>query len=253
MEKERIQKILSSLGYCSRRKAEELIRQGRVKVNGQIIPLGFSCLENDDIEVDGKKINGKKEKKNTYLLLNKPRGYICTLDDPQGRRTVLELVPKKYGRLFPVGRLDLDSSGLLILTDDGEFSNLVMHPSSSPEKEYIVKVRGALHGDEVERLSKGLYITREGYKASPAKCRVLKEDLDECVFSVTINEGKKREVRRMMQTLDHPVITLNRVRIGNIVLGRMKVGDYRELEKEEIDTLRKICLGNKKHKRKTDE
>lgn len=248
MEKERIQKILSALGYCSRRKAEELIRQGRVQVNGETISLGFACLETDDIRVDGKKIV-RKNQEHHYLLLNKPRGYICTLDDPQGRKTVLELIPKKYGRLFPVGRLDLDSSGLLILTDDGEFSNLVMHPSSSPEKEYIVKVRGKPKGDEVEKLAKGLYITREGYKASPAKGKLLEEGEDECVFSVTINEGKKREVRRMMQTLDHQVITLNRVRIGNLTLGRLKVGEFRELTKEEVDGLRHICLENKKNKR----
>lgn len=247
MEKERIQKILSALGYCSRRKAEDLIRQGRVQVNGETIPLGFACLETDDIRVDGKKII-KKSHESHYLLLNKPRGYICTLDDPQGRKTVLELVPRKYGRVFPVGRLDLDSSGLLLLTDDGEFSNLVMHPSSSPEKEYIVKVRGQLHGDEIEKLAQGLYITREGYKASPAKCRLMEEGDDYCIFSVIINEGKKREVRRMMQTLDHQVITLNRVRIGNIVLGRTKPGEIRELSSEEVENLRKICLENKKHK-----
>lgn len=249
MEKERIQKILSAMGYCSRRKAEELIQEGRIQVNGETIPLGFSCYETDEILVDGKRIR-KKDEKHRYLLLNKPRGYICTLDDPQGRRTILDLVPKKYGRVFPVGRLDLDSSGLLFLTDDGEFSNLVMHPSTSPEKEYIVKVTGASHGDEIDRLAKGLYITREGYTASPAKARILEEGEDYCTFSVIINEGKKREVRRMMQTLGHQVLTLNRVRIGNIVLGRMKVGEIRELTDAEVAELKRICIENKKNKKR---
>ena len=250
MEKQRIQKILSSLGYCSRRKAEQLVQEGRVKVNGEVVPIGFSCSAEDKVEVDGNLVQNKKEEKHCYLLLKKPRGYVCTLSDPQERRTILDLIPKEYGRLFPIGRLDMDSSGLLLLTDDGEFSNLVMHPSTSPEKEYVVKVLGKLHGDEVEKVANGLYIIREGYRAAPAKMEVLKEEEDSVVFSIILHEGKKREVRRMMQTLGHQVLTLNRVRIGNLVLGRLPVGKYRSLSDEEVEKLRQICLENKKNKKK---
>lgn len=250
MEKERVQKILSERGYCSRRKAEDLIRAGRVTIDGETAVLGAVCLPDAAIAVDGKTVLGKSEEKHTYLLLNKPRGYICTLDDPQGRKTVLELVPERYGRLFPVGRLDLDSSGLLILTDDGDFSNLVMHPSSSPEKEYVVTVKNPYRGDEPEKIAKGLYIVREGYTAAPAKCRLLKEGKDGCTFSVILHEGKKREVRRMMQTLDHPVLTLNRVRIGNVVLGRLKPGETREMTNKEVQDLLTLCKENKAGKKK---
>ena len=249
MEKQRIQKILSSLGYCSRRKAEELVLQGRVKVNGEVVPTGFSCTPVDAIEVDGIPVHGKGDE-HRYLLLNKPRGYVCTLNDPQGRKTVLDLIPKEYGRLFPVGRLDMDSSGLLLLTDDGAFSNLIMHPSTSPEKEYVVKVLGGLQGDEVAKVEAGLYIVREGYRAAPARMEVLQEEEDSVVFSVVLHEGKKREVRRMMQTLGHQVLTLNRVRIGNLVLGRVPLGGYRLLSAEEVDGLRRICQENRIHKKK---
>lgn len=250
MEKQRIQKILSSLGYCSRRKAEQLVQEGRVKVNGEVVPIGFSCSAEDKIEVDGIPVQNRKEEQHHYLLLNKPRGYVCTLSDPQGRRTVLDLIPQEYGRLFPVGRLDMDSSGLLILTDDGDFSNLVMHPSTSPEKEYVVKALGKLAGDEVEKVAAGLYITREGYRAAPAKMEVLRQDEDSVVFSVVLHEGKKREVRRMMQTLGHQVLTLNRVRIGNLVLGRLPLGQYRLLTAQEVEDLRTLCQENRQSKKK---
>lgn len=247
MEKLRIQKIIADSGYCSRRKAEELIQEGRVKFYGRIVSeLGFKCFSTDEITIDDKPIPQKKAHF-TYLALNKPLGYVSTLSDPQGRKTVKELIPAKYGRLFPVGRLDFNSAGLIIMTDDGEFANLVSHPSSAPEKEYIVTCKNPLRGDEVEKLEKGIYIKSEGYKACPAKAKVLKSDADSIVMSIIIHEGKKREVRHMMETLDHPVYSLVRVRIASLELGQLKRGEFRVIDESLIQKIKSECLNRKKH------
>jgi 23S rRNA pseudouridine2605 synthase len=248
MEKERIQKVLSELGYCSRRKAEELIQEGLVTVNGvKVTELGFKCLPTDEITVDGKTVTNLNNSTPVYLMLNKPYDYVSTASDPEGRLTVVDLVPKTYGRVFPVGRLDHNSVGLLILTNDGDFANLVTHPSSAPEKEYLVKGKYPLNGDEVEKLEKGLYITREGYTAQPAKVKVIQDGEEDCILSITIREGKKREVRMMMQTLGHPVKYLCRIRIGNILLGRLPVGQFKEIPLATIEALKAECLDRKAH------
>lgn len=244
METERIQKILSELGFCSRRKAETYLQEGKIKVNGEIITEpGFKCLPTDDIEVDGVKVTSSS--KPVYLAFNKPYDVVSTLSDPQGRKTVAEFIPERYGRVFPIGRLDHNSTGLMIMTNDGELANLVSHPSSAPEKEYLVKVKGALHGDEVERLAKGLYITREGYTALPVQARVLREEEDSVVFSLILHEGKKREIRHMMQTLGHDVKILMRIRIGNILLEKLPEGKFREIPLSEIEALKKECKERK--------
>ena len=246
MEKQRIQKVISQLGYCSRRKAEELLKEGRIKVNGLLInELGFMCTSDDEISVDDEVINPKEDLKPVYLMVNKPVDVVSTASDPQGRKTVIDLVPSSYGRVFPVGRLDQNSQGLIILTNDGEFANLVTHPSSSTDKEYLVHVKNPINGDEIDKLAKGLYIIREGYRAYPAKCVVIEDNEEDCVFSVTIHEGKKREVRHMMETLNHPVISLKRIRIGNICLGDLKEGEYKEIPLDLIEELKKTCLNNK--------
>lgn len=248
MEKERIQKILSELGFCSRRKAEALLFDGRIMVNGKkITEPGFKCLLTDEIKVDGQLVTDEVSEKPVYLMLNKPLDYVSTVSDPEGRPTVMELVPPSYGRVFPVGRLDHNSTGLLIMTNDGEFANLVTHPSSAPEKEYLVRGKYPLDGDEVERLEKGLYIIREGYTAQPAKAKVLEDNQDDCFLSITIREGKKREIRQMMATLGHPVISLVRVRIGNIYLGRLAEGKFKEIPLTEITEMKKQCIEEKKH------
>ncbi len=249
MEEERVQKILSELGYCSRREAEKLINEGRVKVNGNVVSLGFKCTLDDEILVDDRPVKKKSGDKH-YLMLNKPIGYVSTLSDPDGRPTVTELIPPRYGRVFPIGRLDLNSSGLLILTDDGEFSNLVMHPSSSPEKEYIVKVKHVLRGDEIGRIERGVYIKTEGYKTSPGKARLIEEEEDSATLSIIIEEGKKREIRRMMMSLGHPVIDLKRIRIGNILLGDLKDGEVKEIPIDQIEELRNHCLKKKAQPRR---
>lgn len=248
MEKERIQKLLSNAGVCSRRKAEKLISEGRVLVNGNIVSeQGFKCTLDDTIAIDGEVLNLAKPDKLVYLALNKPYDVVSTLDDPQGRKTVLDYIPKSYGRLFPVGRLDHNSTGLMIMTNDGEFANLVTHPSSSPEKEYLVKVKYPLKGDECEKLSKGIYVMQDGYMAMPCKAKVLRESEDGALFSIIIREGKKREIRHMMETLDHPVRMLVRIRIGNILLGDLKEGCIREIDKDIIDGLIVQCKYDKEH------
>lgn len=244
METERIQKILSELGVCSRRKAEEYIIQGRVKVNGEVISLGFKCTTEDEIMLDDEVVNQKNDNKKIYLAFNKPYDVVSTLSDPQGRKTVADYMPKEYGRLFPVGRLDHNSTGLLIMTNDGEFANLITHPSSAPEKEYVVKVKNPLRGDEIERLEKGLYVMKEGYTAAPCVAKVVKEDENEVIFDMILHEGKKREIRYMMDTLNHPVRMLMRIRIGTITLGRLPVGQFKEIPIEEIEALKIQCLQN---------
>ncbi|MFA6829413.1 MAG: pseudouridine synthase [Bacilli bacterium] len=246
MEKERIQKIISQLGYCSRRKAEDLLNQGLISVNGTVITeQGFKCLITDEIRVNGILISSPEDNSPVYLMLNKPLDYVSTVSDPEGRRTVIDLVDKSYGRVFPVGRLDHNSQGLILLTNDGEFANLVTHPSSAPEKEYLVEGRNPLFGDEIERLEKGLYITREGYTAMPAKAKVLDDGEEDCLLSITIREGKKREVRHMMETLGHPVISLTRIRIGEINLGRLPEGKTQEIDPAIIERMKKQCKADK--------
>jgi len=247
-EQERVQKILSKKGFCSRRKAEQYILEGKVKVNGNVIALGSKCYPSDEIEVDGVKVGGESvEKKGfVYLALNKPYDVVSTVSDPQGRKTVMDFIPKEYGRLFPVGRLDHNSTGLILMTNDGEFANLITHPSSAPEKEYVVKVKYPPKGDEVDRLKKGLYILKDGYTAAPCEARVLRQDEESCLFDIILHEGKKREIRHMMDTLDHPVKFLMRIRIGNILLGKLPEGKVREIPLSDIEELKKECYANQK-------
>lgn len=251
---ERIQKVMSQLGICSRRKAEEYMVQGRIKVNGKVVSLGEKCEMDDEISLDDKIVNAQKKdnQKKVYLAFNKPYDVVSTLSDPQGRKTVADYIPKEYGRLFPVGRLDHNSTGLLIMTNDGEFANLITHPSSAPEKEYVVKVKNPLRGDEIERLKKGLYVMKEAYVAAPCEAKVLKEDEDSIIFDIILHEGKKREIRYMMDTLDHPVRMLMRIRIGSILLGRLAPGQIREIPEEEIAKIKEDCLANQKESFKNE-
>lgn len=248
MEKERIQKILSNLGYCSRRKAEQYLSEGKIVVNGEVVTeQGFKCTIEDEIIVDGTLINKQASEKLVYLAFNKPYNVLSTLSDPEGRETVMDYIPKKYGRVFPVGRLDHNSTGLMIMTNDGEFANLVTHPSSAPEKEYLVKVKNKLRGDEIPQLEKGIYVMQDGYTALPCKATVLRDEEDGALLSIILREGKKREIRHMMETLDHPVRMLVRIRIGNILLGRLEEGKVVEIPQSDIDDLIKQCRYDKEH------
>ena len=248
MEKERLQKVIASLGYCSRRKAETLISEGKVKVDGQTIDqLGYKCYPNSQIEIDGQILNNNIEKF-TYLKLYKPTGYVSTCFDPQNRKTIIDLLPKDI-KLYSAGRLDYESSGLLIITNDGDFANLVTHPSSSLDKEYLVTCKHVSRGDEVTKLKEGLYVTRRGYKARPCVCKLIQDDKnnDTSTYSIILHEGKKRQIRDMMMTLSHPVISLCRIRIGPITLSRLKEGEYEEIPLDTIEMMREECLSNKKN------
>lgn len=222
---------MATAGVASRRKSEELILEGKVKVNGIVVrELGFKVSEKDIVEVEGKVIN--KDIKHVYYLLNKPIGYVTTVKDPQGRKTVMELVPKDK-RVFPVGRLDIMTDGLLLLTDDGQLAYQLTHPKYLVEKEYHVKVKGKVGLEQIEKLQNGIML--EDGLTAPAKAVILKEDKGETLISLTIHEGRNRQVRRMMDAIGKKVLKLTRVRYGHLTLAGVPVGKYRLLTKKEVE------------------
>nr|WP_317323217.1 pseudouridine synthase [uncultured Flavonifractor sp.] len=229
---ERLQKILSAHGVCSRRAAEGWLDDGRVTVNGRTAAVGDKAdPDRDDIRVDGRPLKGPSQR--TYLLLNKPRGYVTTLSDERGRKTVADLVKDCGVRVWPVGRLDLDSEGLLVLTDDGELTQRLLHPSHEVEKEYLVWVRGDLDS--------GLPVLRgpmklDGVPLSPARV----EQRGAGVLSVTIHEGRNRQVRRMCALAGLQVTRLRRVREGALTLGDLRPGRWRRLTPEEVALLEQL-------------
>jgi 23S rRNA pseudouridine2605 synthase len=227
---ERIQKCIAAAGLCSRRTAEQWILDGRVKVNGVAAQLGQKAdPERDRIEVDGKPLRAVDRKR--YLMLNKPRGYVCTLSDEQGRPTVAELVKDCGTRVFPVGRLDLDSEGMLLLTNDGEWMQRILHPSFEVDKYYLVTVAGEIDGT-AERLSAMRSI--DGEPIAPARVRCLHRGRETAEFSFVIHEGKNRQIRRMCAQVGLHVKRLQRVQEHTIRLGDLKPGEWRELREEEI-------------------
>lgn len=238
---ERIQKVIANAGICSRRKAEELILAGKVKVNGEVITeLGCKVSEKDQITVDGKVVE-KDEK--VYFLLNKPRSVVTTTNDDKGRKTVVDLIDTDH-RIYPIGRLDYDTTGALILTNDGEFANLIMHPKNQIDKVYLAKVEGIATGKEVKELEKGINI--EGIKLSSSRVKIKKIDKDrkESFIELTIHEGKNHQVKKMLEKVNLPVIKLTRERIAFLNVDDLKSGEYRKLSKKEVSQL--YVLANKK-------
>lgn len=237
MEEIRIQKFLSEAGVCSRRKAEELILQGKIKVNGKIVvELGTKINPDIDIiELEGKKID-KNTEKHIYILLNKPIGYVTTVKDQFGRPTVMDLVKIKQ-RVLPVGRLDMYTSGALILTDDGAFINRITHPKHEISKSYIATVKGVVTKEEIEKLENGVQI--EDYVTSKAKAKIIKIDKEKDIsrIEIVIHEGKNRQVRKMCEAIGRKVLALHRTKIGNIEAKTLKLGTWRYLTKKEIDSL----------------
>jgi 23S rRNA pseudouridine2605 synthase len=234
---ERLQKFLASAGVCSRRAAERMIEAGRVSVNGRIVQQQGTKIEpgRDAVRVDGKPV-GARPRKQVYVALNKPRGYVTTLADPEGRPTVADLVHDVPGRVFPVGRLDFHSEGLLLLTNDGDLARDLMHPGSGVDKTYAVKVRGRPEDDSLRRLSRGIKL--DGRTAFPSKLRMVRP-ADNSWLELTVSEGRKHLVRRMLQAVGHPVLKLRRIRFDGIRLGGLATGQWRHLSPAEITRLRR--------------
>jgi len=229
---ERLQKVIANSGYCSRRKAEELIKNGKVMVNGKKIEeLGFKVDGNDIITVENKIL--KKENKE-YILLYKPRGVVTTTSDEKGRKTVLDLI-KTSKRLYPVGRLDYDTSGLLLLTNDGELTNILIHPKNEIDKVYIAKINGIMNGFEIKTLEKGVLI--DGKKTAPCKVKVRKKEKDSSIIELTIHEGKNHQVKKMFETIGFKVLKLKREKLAFLNLSGLKPGEYRYLSIKEVKML----------------
>ena len=234
---ERLQKLIAQAGLASRREAERWIEAGKVFLNGQPAKLGDRAdLTIDQIQVNGKDLTAAEEK--ITVLLNKPRGYVSTLKDPEGRRLVTDLVADIPQRLFPIGRLDYNTEGLLLLTNDGELAQRVSHPSHHIEKTYLVKVRGFLTAKMVKQLELGLIL--EDGKTAPAKATKIRTIGSNCWFELTIHEGRNRQVRRMCESLGLSVVRLKRIRLDFLDLNDVISGCYRCLTVNEIQILKKI-------------
>jgi len=239
MEK-RLQKVLSELGIASRRKAEELILQGSVTVNGRIATVGMKAdSERDHIKVGGKLVAGPRlgGVPKVYLMFNKPKGVVTTLSDPEGRPSVKDYLKQIRYRLFPVGRLDFDSEGLLLLTNDGDFANAVMHPSREIPKTYLVKVKGEIEEEKLEKLRRGVKL--EDGMTLPARAKKVRKSENNSWIEMTIYEGRKRQIRRMVEKVGHLVLKLKRVSINGLRLKNLGSGELRPLTDEELQTIKK--------------
>ncbi|MDY0292115.1 MAG: pseudouridine synthase [Desulfuromonadaceae bacterium] len=233
-ERERIQKLIARAGLASRREAERWIEQGRVKVNGKVAILGDKAdITYDRIEVNGHPLGGEERK--CYVMLNKPIGYVTTAHDPQGRATVLDLVEQIPERLFPIGRLDLNTEGLLLLTNDGALANALLHPRYTIPKTYQVKISGELDPKTCRKLEQGVEL-EDGITA-PAQVSKIRKSRRNTWFNLTITEGRNRQVRRMCEAQGCAVSMLKRIRFGNLDLGDLPVGKFRHLSAAEVETL----------------
>ena len=230
----RINKFLSSLGIASRRAIDKYIEEGRIKVNGVIASTGIDVTEDDEIYIDNKKIETKRIEEKVYFILNKPLEVLSASSDDRGRKTVVDLI-KTDKRIFPIGRLDYMTSGLILLTNDGELFNRLVHPKSEIYKKYYIKVFGEVKKEEIEELKKGVLL--EDGKTLPAKVSGIKYDKNKTSMYISIREGRNRQIRRMIEKFGYKVLMLRREKIGELFLGDLKEGKYRELTKEEIEYL----------------
>lgn len=235
---ERLQKVMSEFGVASRRKCEEMIAAGKVKVNGRLI-TEQGCkvdVEKDIIEVDGKILKNLDDK--LYIILNKPVGYITSVKDQFGRPTVLDLLKGLSIRVFPIGRLDYDTEGLIILTNDGDLTFRITHPKHNINKTYRAMVCGEISKYDIMNFSRGIAI--DDYITAPAKLEIVKYSKEKSIIDITIHEGKNRQVRKMCSAVGHDVIRLKRIRIGEIGLGNLKIGEWRYLSDLEIKYLKEL-------------
>lgn len=240
---ERLQKVIANLGYCSRRHAEELIVSNKVKVNGITInKLGSTVKKGDTIEVEGNILDNNKNYE--YYLLNKPREVISAASDDKGRKTVVDLIDTD-ARIYPIGRLDYDTTGLLLLTNDGTLANLLMRPSSNIDKVYITKIKGILSSSDISKLVHGIVI--DGRKTARAKVKVKKVDKinNKSIVEITIHEGRNHQIRKMFEQLGYDVIKLKREKYAFLTLDKVNEGKYRKLTFKEVTTLYSLC-NNKK-------
>ncbi|PAK53545.1 pseudouridine synthase [Paenibacillus sp. 7541] len=241
---ERLQKIMAQAGVASRRKCEELILEGKVQVNGETVTeLGTKAdPEQDIITVSGKPI---KNEKKVYLMLNKPKGVITSSSDPEGRRIVSDFLKGVNERVYPIGRLDYDTEGLLLLTNDGEFANMLSHPKYHVPKTYLATVKGVPHGTDLDRLRQGIML--EDGMTAPAEVEYKDVDPDNkfAVITITIHEGRNRQVRRMFDAISHPVTRLKRIAYGDLLLQNLKRGVYRHLTPDEINHLKQMAKAAK--------
>lgn len=228
---ERLQKVIAQAGIASRRKAEELIKDGKVKVNGEVIKeLGTKVSGSDKVEVNNKPI--EKEPKE-YYLLNKPRGVITTTNDEHGRKTVTDLI-ETSARIYPVGRLDYDTTGAILLTNDGEFANILMHPSNKIDKVYLAKLEGIIKGEQINALKNGIMLDDVLVKASRVKLKKVNQENSTSMVEITIHEGKNHQVKRMFESVGFHVEKLTRERIGIFDIKNLKSGQYRKLTPKEV-------------------
>ncbi|MGG4395136.1 pseudouridine synthase [Paenibacillus thiaminolyticus] len=242
---ERLQKIMANAGVASRRKCEQLILDGKVEVNGEVVTaLGVKAdPATDIITVNGKPITANANK--VYAAFHKPKGVITSMSDPEGRKTVLDFVKGIGGRVYPVGRLDYDTEGLLLLTNDGDLANMLMHPRHHVAKTYHATVKGIPHGDLLEKLREGIQL--EDGMTQPAEVEYHDVDMERksATISITIYEGRNRQVRRMFEAIGHPVVKLKRVQFGNIFLQGIPRGKFRHLTKSEVNELKMAIKANR--------
>ncbi len=239
MERKRIQKIFSETGFCSRRRAEILIKENKVKVNGKTAKLGDKANLKDLIEVEDVVLKLKDDFEKIYVILNKPKGVITSMKDEKNRKTVVDLINGFFKeRIYPVGRLDLNSQGLLLLTNDGEFANFIMHPRNNVKKTYEVVVNKPISRDEILKMQNGVLI--DGKKTAKSKIKILNRSKEKTRFKITIHEGRKRLIRKMVLiVMNCKVLKLNRIKIGPLKLDGLKIGEFKKLSLKEVLNLKK--------------
>ncbi len=237
MKEERIQKVMAARGICSRRAAEELIKSGRVRVNGRIVHTGDKMdADKGDISVDGQTMRMRHKEPQLYIMLYKPRGFLCTSKDDRGRKTIMELVQDLPRRVYPVGRLDKESEGLLFLTSDGAFAQTLTHPSGGVSKLYRATVRPKASEEQIAKLAAGVVLD-DGHKTLPATVRVVAEEGERSVLEIVLKEGRNRQIRRMCEAVGLQVARLKRSAVGPVKLGMLQPGKYRHLSSQEVAML----------------
>ncbi|OLS03956.1 pseudouridine synthase [Tissierella creatinophila] len=234
----RLQKYMAQCGVASRRKSEKMIEEGIVKLNNKIVTeQGIDIDPNKDIVMVNNKVI-KLEENKIYIILNKPLGYVTTMDDEKDRKIVTDLIEDVNERIYPIGRLDMDTSGLLLLTNDGKVTNKITHPRNEIVKKYIAIVEGTPNKGELTRFRSGVII--DGKKTSPAKMKIIKNYETESILEIEINEGRNRQIRKMCEAINHPIKKLKRISIGEIQLGGLEVGEWRYLDEEEMNYIKSL-------------